>query len=82
METSNGFEKDPAKWPARGTWRSQALVTYEWKGVCRGDTKDPHRIQVCANNATQREALPQDPLTKSAPHNLFFTVEFGGNSHT
>ena len=76
MEMGSGFEKDPANWPRRDSRRSQALVTYEWKGVCRGDAKDTHRVQVRADHARLREALPQDPLTKSAPKNLFFTVEF------
>ena len=75
-ETTNGFEKGPANWSRRDSWRSHALVTYEWKHVRRGDAREPHRVHVRADNATLREDLPQDPLPKSAPQNIFFTVEF------
>ena len=44
VETTNGYEKDPTNWSKRDSWRSHALVTYEWKGVCRGDARAPHRV--------------------------------------
>ena len=75
VETGTGFEKDPAKWPARDSRRSHSLVAYEYKYVFRGDGREPHRIRIFANHTRDRD-LPQDPLTKSAPQNLFFTVEF------
>ena len=75
VETGTCFEKDPAKWPTRDARRSHALVVYEWKYVFRGDGREPHRIRVFANN-TRDQGLSQDPLTKSAPTNLFFTAEF------
>ena len=76
-ETSNGFEKDPAKWgPSRGSWKSQTLVHFVWKHIYRGDAREPHRIRVLPNKVQQRANLPQDPLSNSAPKDLYFTVEF------
>ena len=71
----NSFEKDPSKWQSGRTWKSYTLVFYEWKHVYRGDAKVPHRVSVRANNAV-RQGRPQDPLTNSAPKDLYFTVEF------
>ena len=61
-------------YPPNGKWKSHENITYVWKHVYRGSTRQPHRIQVYANLVQQRESLPQDPLTKSAPKDLFFTA--------
>ena len=72
------FEPDPAKWPSgscpRGR-KTQAIVTFEWKHVARGDSKEPHRVRVTANHAMLR-GVPQNPLEQSGPKSLWFAVEF------
>ena len=79
LDLGNGqFERDPANWSPgscpRG-WKSQAIVTFEWKHVARGDSKEPHRVRVMANNAILR-GVPQNPLEQSGPKSLWFGVEF------
>ena len=79
LDLGNGqFERDPANWPSgscpRG-WKTQAIVTFEWKHVARGDSMEPHRVRVMANNAILR-GVPQNPLEQSGPKSLWFGVEF------
>ena len=79
LDLGNGqFERDPATWSPgscpRG-WKSQAIVTFEWKHVARGDSKEPHRVRVKANHAMLR-GVPQNPLEQSGPKSLWFSLEF------
>ena len=79
MDMGNGqFEPDPAKWRS-GSYpagrKSHATVAFEWKHVARGDSKEPHRVRLRADNA-KLHGVPQNPLDQSGPKSLWFSVEF------
>ena len=73
------FEQSPNKWPVvEGSQerKSQRLVVFQYKNVTRGDSREPYRVRVFANNATHRDSLPLSPLGQSAPPDLHFDVTF------
>ena len=69
------YEPDPAKWTSTST--SEVMVWYEWEHVLRGEKKEAHRVSIKVNNIIHgNRKPPQNPLGKSSPSNLYFTVEF------
>ena len=53
------------------------MIWYEWLHVRRGEKQVPHRVCVEAYNVVHHTRdVPHDPLEKSAPLNLYFTLEY------
>ena len=53
------------------------MAWYEWLHVRRGEERVPHRVCVAANHVVHNSrGVPHDPLEKSAPLNLYFTLEY------
>ena len=79
VDCGGRFEQSPNKWPVvEGSQerKSQRLVVFQYKNVTRGDSREPYRVRVFANNATHRDSLPLSPLGQSAPPDLHFDVTF------
>ena len=77
MKTRFGYEPDPEKWQDNQEDRAKNMVWYEWLHVCRGEQRVPHRVCIMAGNAINGDRqVPHDPLGKSSPLNLYFTLEY------